>query len=295
MPDTLRAQIAESTQELIDATIMLMPQEAPMPNLVTRRPIPKGKDSLEIPRATTTATVLTPTEGDEITSSSQFDLTSTTITPTLRAIKYRISLSAQRFSKDELVQLISQEMARAQSQDIDTDLTAEFTNFGAGNDVGTTNTDLVLAVLREARRRLKANTVANGGPTPDPVFAVIAAIPEENLFTNLGLQGLVASTSPWIPAGMSETLVRTYGLPDNPQLVGVKMFWDGYMTEDASGDFICAMFAKKALWLAVSHDWDMKTFEESNYIGTILRSVALYDSGVGAYPLWGAQITADGS
>jgi len=294
VPDTLRTNIAESTQELVEATILQMPQNAPMMNLVTRKMIPKGNDSLEIPRANATATVETPTEGDDLVNSSQFDLTSTTITPTLRAIKYRISLNAQQYSKEDLVKMISEEMARAQGQDIDTDLTAEFANFASGNDVGSTNTDLALSVLRQARRLLQSTTVANGGPAPDPLFCVLAPIPVEDLFTNLGLQGVVSSNNPWIPTGLSETLVRRYGLPDD-LVVGVKLFWDGYMTEDGSSDFICAMFAKRALWLAVSYDWDMKTFEESNFIGVILRSVALYNSGIGAYDTWGAQITADGA
>lgn len=293
MADTLVAQIAESTQELIAGTIALMPQYAPIINTVTRQQIPKGKNAVEIPRANATSTVVTPTEGDELTQNSQWDLTSTTITPTLRAIKYRISGRAARFSQENVVAMITEEMAMAQGQDIDTDLSAEFANFGTGNDVGSSGTDLSLATLREARRRLKATTRANGGPAPDPIFGVIAPIPEENLLTNLGLQGVVSSTSPWIPAGLSEDVIRAYGVPD--VLVGVKMLWDGYMTEDGSGDFICGMYSKRALWFAVSMDWDMEVFNESNWYGPILRSIADYNSGVGAFPLWGAQITADGS
>jgi hypothetical protein len=73
------------------------------------------------------------------------------------------------------------------------------------------------------------------------------------------------------------------------------MFRDGYMTEDGSGDFICGMFSKRALYLAVSKDWDIKTFEIPNWIGVILRCVADYNSGVAEYTRWGSQITADGS
>lgn len=294
MADTLTTNIAESVTEIVTATIALMPQKAPMINLVTKKNIPKGYDRLEIPRVNSTSTVQTPTEGDELVTSSQFDLTSTTIQPTHRALMVRVHERATYFSKDDVIKLVSEELSQTQAQDIDTDLTAEFANFGSGNDVGTTNTDLTLAVLRQARRLLLANTRANGGPAPAPIYTVLAPIPEENLFTDLGVQGVVSSTSPWIPTGMSEEMIQNYFIPQG-QLLGVQMFRDGYMTENGSADFICGMFSKQALWLAISKEWDMKTFEVPNWIGVIIRCVADYNSGVGAYPLWGSQITADGA
>lgn len=294
MADTLTTNVAESVQEIITATVELIPQKAPMPNLVTRYNIPKGHDRVEIPRVNATFTVQTPTEGDELVNSSQFDLTSTTIQPTRRAIMVRVDERPTYFSKDDIIKLCSNELARAEAQDIDTDLTAEFTNWATGNDVGTTNTDLTLAVLRTAHRLLQANTVANGGPAPMPINLVLAPIPLENLLTNIGLQGVVGSTSPWIPAGLSEMLIKNYFVPQN-HLVGVDMFWDGYMTQDGSSDFICSMFSKEALWLAISKDWDMKTFEVPNFIGVILRAVADYNSGIASFTGWGSQITADGA
>ena len=294
MADTLTTNIAESVTEIVTATIALMPQKAPMINLVTKKNIPKGYDRLEIPRVNSTSTVQTPTEGDELVTSSQFDLTSTTIQPTHRALMVRVHERATYFSKDDVIKLVSEELSQTQAQDIDTDLSAEFANFATGNDVGTTNTDITLAVLRQARRLLLANTRANGGPAPAPIYCVLAPIPEENLFTNLGVQGVVASTAPWIPTGMSEEMIQNYHIPQG-QLLGVQMFRDGYMTEDGSSDFICGMFSKQALWLAIAKDWDMKTFEVPNWIGVIIRCVADYNSGVGAYTAWGSQITADGA
>ena len=296
MPDTLAANVAEITQELVGAVTMQMPQTAPLTNrnIVDRRIIPDGRNALELPRANSTFAVQTPTEGDDIVASSQFDLTSTTISPTLRVQKVRVSQRAQYFSMEDLLELISQEAARSQGQDIDTDLSAEFTNFLPGHDVGTTNTDLTLAVLRESRRRLDDNTVANGGPAPFPRAVVLSPIAVENLLTNLGLQGAVASTSPWVPKGMSEDFIRQYAVQGVP-LVGIPIYWDGYLTEDGSGDSICAMLAQQALQLAIKKDWGFKQFEESEFVGVILRWVADYNSGVGKYSGWGSQITADGA
>lgn len=296
MADTLSANIAETTTEMIAVTLSLMPQMAPMLGLVTRKNIGKGYDRLEIPRVNSTSDVQLPTEGDELVTSSQFDLTSTTIQPTHRAIMVRIHERATYFSGEDLIALVSEELAQTQAQDIDTDLTAEFANFGSGNDSGTSNQDLRFDTLRTARRKLRAITRANGGPAQGNLRCVIAPIPEEDLMTDLGSTGNAASSAatPWIPDGWSQEMIATYAIPQN-RLVGVSLYVDGYMTEDGSSDFICGMFSKDALWFAVSKDWDMKTFEVPNWIGPIIRSVADYNSGVGGYPLHGAQITADGA
>src|SRR3990172_8300774 len=161
MPDTLSANVAESFQELITATIELIPHKYPMPGLVTRETITKGHSTLEIPRVNSVPVVQTPTEGDELVSGSQFDLTSTTITPVKRALYVRVTDRAQYFSKDNVISLVSNQLAEIQSQDMDTDLLAEFANFGTANDVGTTNTDLTLAVVKLAHLMLDQNTYAN--------------------------------------------------------------------------------------------------------------------------------------
>lgn len=291
MADTLAANVAELTHALIDATVTMMPQNAVCMNLFEKLNIPKGNNSVLVPRQNSTFTVQTPTEGDEVVSNSQFDLTSTTISPTLRVIKVRVSERAKYFSQEDIVRLISKELARAEGQDLDQDLLAEFSNFGLTD--GTTNTDLVLSVLRQSRRKLQANTVANGGPAENLV-TVLAPIAAENLLTNMGVQGVVSSTNPWIPAGLSENFIREY-MVQGVNLVGVPIFVDGYMTENGSGDSIGCMASRQALQWVVSKDWDLRTFEESDWIGPIIRAVGDYNSGVGKFANWGDAITCDGA
>lgn len=290
--DTLAANVAELTQSIIAATVMQMPQHAPCMNLFEKVDIPDGRNSVLIPRNNSTFSVQTPTDGDEIVTNSQFDLTSTTISPTYRVIKVRISERAKYFSQQDVMRMISTELARAEGQDLDTDISAEFSNLGLSG--GTTNTDIALSDLRNARRQLMDNTVANGGPAPDPISVILAPIPVENLLTNLGVQGVVSSTNPWIPSGLSEDFIKQY-LVAGVNLVGVPVYWDGYLTQNGSGDYICAMASKQAIQYAVSKNWDMKTFDESNWVGTILRAVADYNSGVGKYANWGVKLTADGA
>lgn len=295
MTDTLSANIAESVTEMVTSAITLIPQMAPMPNIVTRRVIPKGHDRLELPRVNSTSSVQTPTEGDDLLLSSQFDLTSTTIQPTRRVVMVRIGARAAKFTKEDLIALVSEEMAQTQAQDMDTDLTAEFVNFTT-HTTGTTNVDLTLDVLRTSRRLLHSNTrsAAQGGPAPNPIHAVLAPIPEENLMTDLGFQGVTALADRIPNGSLSSEIIERFSIPGNI-IAGVRLWRDGYMTEDGSSDFICAMYSERTLFLAISEDWDMKTFEVPNFDGVILRSIADYESGIGGYEPWGVAITADGA
>lgn len=301
MADTLAAQIAETTQELIAATYVQLPQNAVMMNLVTRIPVPKGKNAAEVPRENAVPTVQMPTEGDEIVTSSQYDLTSTTVTPSLRVIKVRVSERATYHSRDNLIARISAWLARAHAQDMDEDLLAEFANFHTDNDVGTTNVDLKFDVLRTARRLLQSVTPINGGPAPGPIFFVGSPVVMENLMTDMGVVGNAALVTAgftagggYIPEGLSQKMIQEYMFPQN-RLLGVTCFWDGYITNNGSGDHICGMFSKRAMHIAISQDWQLRTFEESNWLGPILRSRADYESGIAGYPHWGAQVTADGT
>ena len=296
MADTLAASIAESTQELIDATILMLPRYSPTLNLVTRRTIPKGKNVAELPYVNTIPTVATPTEGDELTFSTEFDLASTTITPTKRAIRVRVAAEAQHDSKEALIAMISRWMAMAEANNIEDALVAQFPNFHVDNDVGTTDVDLLVSVLRRARRLLAQVQPVNGGPAPAPIAVVLSPIAAENLLADLGVQGVVASTSPWIPEGYSRELLQQYALLSGGntwQQIGSGIFISSAINA-ATGDHICAMFSKEGLYFAVSQDWDMKTFEESDYDGVILRAIARYAAGIGPYSHFGAQITADG-
>lgn len=301
MADTLTANVAESIVEIVAATIELIPHKAVMPNLVVRKTIPKGHDRLEIPRVNSTSGVQLPVEGDELVISSQFDLTSTTISPTHRAIMVRIHERATYFSKEDIIGLVSEEMAQTEAQDMDLDLLAEFTNFGFSEATtgfgGGTGVDVTYADLRASRRMLRANTRANGGPAPGRLYIVVGPVQEEHLFTDLGALGVggvtAANAVQAIPKGISEEIILNYHVPQNV-LAGMTMFADGYMTEDGSGDSVIGIFSEKALTLAIAKDWDMKVFEVPNWIGPILRATADYNSGITAYTNWGVGALVDG-
>lgn len=294
MADTLSSNVEASYSEIIERTIAQMPQSAPMLSLARKVIIPKGHNEAKIPRISSVSTVQTPSEGSELSTFSRFTLTSATITPSFRAIQVRVHIRAQNYAREDLVRLISSEIALSQGQDIDTDLTGEFGNWHTENDIGTSNTDLTIAALRTARRTLQSVPRSKGGPPRGDIVAVLAPIPAEDVVTDLGARGVAASGSPWIPHGLSEQLIRRFMISEIP-LMGASVFVDGYMSQDGSGDYICSMFGREALAWACSLDWTLQVFSEANWPGVILRSLADYDAGIAGYPHHGCQITADGA
>ena len=294
MADTLSTNVEASYSEIIERTIAQMPQSAPMLSLARKVIIPKGHNEAKIPRISSVSSVQTPSEGSELSTYSRFTLTSATITPSFRAIQVRVHIRAQNYSREDLVRLISSEIALSQGQDIDTDLTGEFANWHTDNDLGTTNVDLTIATLRTARRTLQSVARSKGGPPRGDIVVVLAPIPAEDVVTDLGARGVVSAANPWIPHGLSEQLIRRFMISEIP-LMGASVFVDGYMPQDGSGDFICSMFGRDALAWACSMDWTLQVFSEATWPGVILRSLADYDAGIAGYPHHGCQITADGA
>lgn len=292
MADTLAANVAELTQDLIVATLALMGQDAPLMNLVTRQNLGKGHNRLLVPRVNATFSVQTPTEGDEIVTSSQFDLTSSTLAPTLRAIMVRVSERAEYFSKEDILTFVSRELARAQAQDVDTDIGAEFVNFG-GTDIGATNRNLRIADVRRGNRQLMAVTPANGGPAMGQKYLVISPMQEEMLLADAGGLGQLSTagtnTAPWIPQGLSQDIIDNYFVG---RWFGIPVFRDGYIVSVGSA-FSGGLFTKNVITLAMSKDWDMKTFDVPNWIGPVIRCVADYNSGVTGFSQHGIEVLSN--
>lgn len=113
MPDTLSTNVEASYSEIIERTIAQMPQSAPMLSLARKVIIPKGHHEANIPRISSVSTVQTPSEGASLSTYSSFNLTSTTISPTFRVIQVRLHVRAQNYSRENLVKLISSEIALA--------------------------------------------------------------------------------------------------------------------------------------------------------------------------------------
>ena len=292
MADTLSTNISASHGPIIERAIAQMPQSAPMLSLARKMIVPKGSSSAQIPRVSSVSAVQTPNEGDELSTRSRFTLANHTITPTLRAIYVRVHARAINFSQEDLVRMVSDEMALSQGQDIDTDLTGEFGNWHTDNDIGATGVKLTLAKLRNARRLLQSVPRSKGGPPRGDIVTVVSPIVAEHVLEDIGASGVGAGSN-WIPAGISERMIRRFHVSEIP-LMGTAVFVDGYMTADGAGDFICSMFGTEALVWACSMDWDIKVFEEAEWPGVTLRSIADYNAGIGGYQHHGCQITADG-
>jgi len=297
VPDTLFANVSATGQSMILRAQAVMPHNAPMVNLVTTKKLTKGKTQADLPYVTSQATVQTPTEGDEIGFSDTFTIGSVSIVPGIKVVRYRLSKRLENMSQEDITAMVGDEMGRAQGQNVDELLLAQFTNFHTDNDVGSTNTDMTFATARTANRKIIATTPANGGPpTGQKKSLVLSPIGYEDFLANLGAQGVVASTNPWIPQGLSADIMRQYAVPGGDLLGGVGIFWDPYLQGsfvNGSGDVLAGLFTEKALWYIVSSEWNHDVFTRDDWLGVILRSDADYGVGVGPISHWGSQVTID--
>lgn len=293
--DTLSDNILESSTEIVEATKLYFPNYSPMVNLVTRINVAKGHNQVELPFVASSPSVMHIGEGEDVPVTSQFDLDSRTIVPVRRLISFRISDEAQYESREQLVALVGDTMAMTEAEDVDKDLISEFANFGTTH--GSTGDLFDLADIREVRRKLQSVTKANGGPARGPLSLVLPPCPLEDLLANLGVQGAVANTAPWIPEGFSQDLLKQYVVSDdrlNLSVLGTAMYLDTNFEETSGGDYIIGLFPKSALYLAIWWDWRMNTYREADYLGVKVVADAYYNAGVGAYPHHGAAITVDG-
>lgn len=296
---TLVAQIEESTQEILDTTKLYFDSYSPMAGLSTRKDISKGHDSFEMPFVDSVPNVVHLAEGDDVPITSQFSLSSRTIDPVHRVISFKVSDQAAYLSRDQLITFIAKTMAMEEARDVDRDLLAEISNFTT--TAGTTNTDITVATVRTARRKLQSVATASGGPVRGNLALVLPPIPLENLMTDLGLQGVVSNAVPWIPDGYSQDLIKTFHVSDsriNVALMGLSIFTDSNMEGSGggeAGDYTVPLFPREALYLCVWWDWRMKTYDDSDFVGTKVRADAYYNSGVGPYPAHGCAITVDGA
>ena len=293
MPPTTTSDIAATTQEAIIRARKKMRQRSPTAKRSTRQMINKGNNKIRIPRRSNNVIVRTLAEGQDVTEIDRIQFEYEEITPEKRVIALGLTQESQHDSKENLKEHISTEIAEASAEDVEHSLTGEFPNFNSDHDVGQTRVELTIDVLRKARRLLNAVPRGpQGGPPPAPWSTIVSHEVLEQLLKNVGLTGRQAgnNAAPWIMHGISEDMIQNYWT--NDQLLGVPVYVSGNMVKNAQSDFICAMFAKSALWWAVAWSWDKEMFRDFTFHGDLCRVTSLYGTGVATYDHHGCTITA---
>ena len=289
--DITPADVAAITDTVISTAEVLRPQFTVMERLVTRSPIPRGTNQIDVPYQESIFTPGDLPDGEEISTVQDFKVGTVPLTPTRLHITYRIDERAQRFSLEDIAVMAGRELARSQGQRFETDLLALTDDTGV-QDAGGSGGDITIVFLRTAKRMLLINAVEYGGPAPEPIYCVIGPHQEFDLQTDLGAISVVASTTPWIPHGLSEDLIKQYGVSGSA-LAGVPIFRSGYLNDTNHGTTGGTMFAKVGLILAVSKEWSVRVFEESNWPGPIIRSIGDYGVSLGPFPRWVVDLDCD--
>lgn len=294
--DTISSQanLSEVFDIMYATAEALMPEYETMMKLVTRYNIPRGADRVRVPFQDSTFAVNTLTDGDEVTTVQRFSIDTIDLTCTQFVLAYRISDRAMRFSLPDLARMAGEELAKAKAEKFEADLLATTDDAGS-QDLGATGANTNLGHVRDSRALLYNVARASGGPAPDPLSLVINPIQEAHLLTDIGV------------AAASTTFIRNL---QDPNLIGAPYGVNGYLgnvlgvpvyrsglidstvqgvTTPANG----AMFSRRGILLGVSKDWDLESFQESEWPGIIVRAIGDYGVRLGPFPSWCIQFDTD--
>ena len=219
-------------------------------------------------------------EGNDYTTN--FPMTTNKGAATISEVgkKFILTDLAEYSSSEDIVDAISDYARNAIAQKIEYDFISLFAGLTT-NYVGTTNTDITLAVLEEALYKL------DNASAPYPWFIVLSPTVWYNLKT------AIHATS-GAPANVGEIykdkLMDMYFVSD---FEGVPIYISRQIANDVSGDHICAAFSKEAFGFA--YKWLMKIEKERDISlrATEFMATALYGF-CEIVDEYGVKITADG-
>src|SRR3990172_10830394 len=116
-----------------------------MPQMVTRREIPRGQNVVQVPYHTLTMELQDHTDGDEIVFGQQMGIDTISLSPNQLVLPYRISGRALRFPAVDLAALCGEEEAKARAEALEVRLLALLDDSGTQDlaDGGSTDTNKI--------------------------------------------------------------------------------------------------------------------------------------------------------
>lgn len=257
-----------------------------MRGLVERFTLPKGAKSIYVNRYTHgTANALT--DGIDMVDSHTLDYDSVELTTSEVGLKVIVTDKLIRQNVDDVLRSAGRILGDAMGTKFDVDLLALFDGFSLDTVPGT-GQPVEMEDLAACVAEIRANTLTNKGPAPDPISIVLHPY---------GIYDIVAelTTGVWgalqIPHGLTEDVVKNY-LRGKDKLWGVPIFEDGNITIDATPDAIGALFSKSALCYCMSDEWDIERERDASLRAWELVIVA--DYGVKELvDRWGCELKHD--
>jgi hypothetical protein len=284
--------VAISTASDLDSLIQVIVAEmrftarhaTPMANLVTRVDMPESQGApFDLPKLDT-LTAIDLDEGIDYTSFETVTDTDVSIDPTEVGVFVALTDRMLRRAPAAFEAAISMEAGRAYAYKLDVDLLRQMDSFS--NVHGVANDPLDIGKLSAARARVKGGSEPGEGD----IYCVLHPFQIKDI-----VDDLVPAASAAIPAGISDDVTRDY-LTKNwvgrTKLYGMDLFEDGNLEIDASDDAKGGVFARNAIFLAIT-----KEPSEEKERDASLRGEELVLTGEYGYAEWldaaGIEIISD--
>lgn len=284
--DLILADIAAYKQLIIHEAKFQFSKKAGLKNYIDMKPIGgQGSDSSRFPSWAGVTATETP-EGSKAAvvkpSVSYVDISATKKTVFFEVPKEAFTGT---MLNGGLVNYLAPIAADAIDNKVEEDIIALFSSFTT-NTVGTTNTDLTQAVVRDAYTKLTKKTAA--GANPSRFIGVLSPIALANLQSNIATASYLS-----VPEILKNELFKDAPGARAFDLFTVPWLTSSRIVDNGSGDHICALFDTQAI--GGSLQWDITLDTDYDVSRSVFQFNWQMSYGVGvAKENWGVAITADG-
>jgi len=237
-------------------------------NLVTMYPITGSGKVVDIPIYPTVSAAAV-AEATDLTNTA-VSTSNATITVGEKGIMATLTDMARNTASRNVGADLGRLFGEAIAKKVDTDLVALFSDFLAGNDLGSAGTELTADLL------FKAQAILRSGGVPAPYSAVFHPKALFNLKKTLTQAGYVASTAPAISDLGNEILRNGY----IGTVAGIDVYEDANLVIDGSDDINGGVFHSSAIGLAMKQEFKIEAQRDASLRADELVATVVYGVGI---------------
>jgi len=278
--ETISTSIDELSAIMIAEARLVMANRQDLRKICTKRPVGEGNISVRFPKYANQAAAAQGSEGQEV-ANSEVTTTGVVLTPAINAAWSTVVGDLAKHNAPQVMADLGRLAGDAIIKKLNADIFALFDGFSVS--IGTTNTDLTMAVVRLGLKKLQQAS-AHG-----PVYFVMTPEVWEDILADLatynGANVMLSDTMrDAINRGLIDPQISLYGVSPIVVTSGIS----------EATDVKCGLLTQGALGYAEA--WDIKVVaqERGKVVGTEVTASAAYAVGE-IEDAFGIEVIADGA
>lgn len=270
--------------QIVAEAMFVASERSIMRGLVKNYPLPANSGKTVTVPIYPQQTAAAVTEGDEV-SNTAVSTNGTTLTVSQVGLRTLVTDLALNASASNVISDLGRLFGEAIARKIDTDLTAQFSNFTT-NTVGSTTSTIAAADVFKAVTLLRRQGVSADG---------IAVVLHPDIAYDLKAALTTQGNTPFTAGAYGDVANEAMRMGYVGMLAGVPVFETANLANNGTaGDYVGGVFHRDALGLAMMRDIQIETQRRASFIGTDVVASAMY--GVGTiYEQYGVAATFDSS